>query len=171
MPGMNFSLAMATQAAALCLQLTNQHRSGLHGILSLYESGTANRPMLSAGPRSLPISPPIHLKTTCSPCPALSEAMHALEVARKRDLEWLDAHGLDLHGLDFVVFPEIGDVGWADADVNDASAQHAWTNGVKYSNGNRAIRHLRVPTVSVPMGIMEDIGMLCELDVCRQGIW
>ena len=35
------------------------------------------------------------------------------------------------------------------------STKHSLTNGVKYSNGNRAIRHLGVPTVSVPMGMME----------------
>jgi amidase len=91
--------------------------------------------------------------------PGLPQALHALEAARKRDLEdWLDAQGLD-----FVVFPANGDVGRADADINDASSQHAWTNGVKYSNGNRAIRHLGVPTVSVPMGIMNDIGMPVNL--------
>jgi Asp-tRNA(Asn)/Glu-tRNA(Gln) amidotransferase A subunit family amidase len=91
--------------------------------------------------------------------PGLPQALHALEAARKRDLEdWLDAKGLD-----FIVFPANGDVGWADADVNDASSRHAWTNGVKYSNGNRAIRHLGVPTVSVPMGIIEDRGMQINL--------
>jgi Fe-S cluster biosynthesis and repair protein YggX len=53
----------------------------------------------------------------------------ALEAARKRDLEdWLDAKGLD-----FIVFPANGDAGRADADVNDASSRHAWTNGVKHS--------------------------------------
>ena len=84
--------------------------------------------------------------------PGLEQALNALEVARKRDLEdWLDARNCD-----FVVFPANGDVGKADSDVNDESSKQAWTNGVKYSNGNRAIRHLGVPTVSVPMGIMED---------------
>ena len=91
--------------------------------------------------------------------PGLSQALHALEAARKRDFEdWLDAQSLD-----FIVFPANGDVGRADADVNDVSSQHAWTNGVKYSNGNRAVRHLGVPTVSVPMGIMEDTGMPVNL--------
>jgi amidase len=62
--------------------------------------------------------------------PGLPEALHAIEAARKRDLEdWLDAQGLD-----FIVFPANADVGRADADVNDASSRHAWTNGVKYSN-------------------------------------
>jgi hypothetical protein len=43
---------------------------------------------------------------------------------------------------------------FADLETNLESATHSLKNGVKYSNGNRAIRHLGVPTVSVPMGIM-----------------
>ncbi|KZF20949.1 putative amidase [Xylona heveae TC161] len=85
----------------------------------------------------------------------LETALLALENARKRDLEeWLDKNDLD-----FVVFPANGDVGRADSDRVDASAKHAWQNGVKYSNGNRAIRHLGIPTVSVTMGTMKDTGM------------
>ena len=80
----------------------------------------------------------------------MAEALPALEAQRKRDLEdWMDANGIDL-----VVFPANGDVGEADVDTNDASARHALQNGVKYSNGNRSIRHMGVPTVSVPMGMM-----------------
>jgi hypothetical protein len=54
------------------------------------------------------------------------------------------------------VFPAAGDVGAADADVDSASAAHAWKNGVFYSNGNRALRHLGVPSVTVPMGLIAD---------------
>ena len=98
-------------------------------------------------------------KTDMLSLPGLPQALHALEAARTRDFEdWLNATGVDL-----VVFPANGDVGRANADVNDASSRHAWTNGVKYSNGNRAIRHLGVPTVSVPMGIMEDTCMPVNL--------
>ena len=35
----------------------------------------------------------------------------------------------------------------------------AWRNGVWVANGNLAIRHLGIPTVTVPMGTMADIGM------------
>lgn len=80
----------------------------------------------------------------------IAEALPALEAQRKRDLEeWMDHHGYDV-----VVFPANGDVGRADVDTNDDSARHALQNGVKYSNGNRATRHMGVPTVSVTMGLM-----------------
>ncbi|GIZ43194.1 hypothetical protein CKM354_000643200 [Cercospora kikuchii] len=80
----------------------------------------------------------------------IASALPALEAQRKRDLEdWMD--NLD---IDLVVFPSAGDVGKADLDTNDESARHALQNGVKYSNGNRAIRHMGVPTVSVTMGFM-----------------
>lgn len=81
----------------------------------------------------------------------IASALPALEAQRKRDLEaWMDAHSYDL-----VVFPANGDVGAADLETNPQSAEHALQNGVKYSNGNRAIRHMGVPTVSVTMGRME----------------
>lgn len=78
------------------------------------------------------------------------EALPALEAQRKRDLEgWMDRQGIDV-----VVLPANGDVGRADVDINNESAKHALQNGVKYSNGNRAFRHMGVPTVSVCMGLM-----------------
>lgn len=83
--------------------------------------------------------------------PGLQQVLPALEAQRKRDLEdWMD----DLR-LDCVAFPAQGDVGLADLEFELESARHALQNGVKYSNGNRALRHLGVPTVSVPMGVME----------------
>jgi len=53
----------------------------------------------------------------------------------------------------------LADIGKADADTNPASADHAWKNGVWVANGNLAIRHLGVPTVTAPMGLTSDIGM------------
>ena len=87
--------------------------------------------------------------------PTIPEGVHALEQTRRVDFEeWMD--GL---GLDAVIFPAVADVGPADMDVNPASADLGWRNGVWVANGNLAIRHLGIPTVTVPMGTMADIGM------------
>ena len=89
----------------------------------------------------------------------IAEALPALETGRKRHLEdWLDANGIDL-----VVFPANGDVGKANLEVDEDSARHALQNGVKYSNGNRAIRHFGVPTVSVTMGLLSKSRMPVNL--------
>ena len=87
--------------------------------------------------------------------PTLPDGLRGLEKTRKLDLEdWLDTLKLDA-----VLFPTNADVGPADADINPESADIAWSNGIWVANGNLAIRHLGVPTVTVPMGIMADIGM------------
>jgi amidase len=87
--------------------------------------------------------------------PHLEEGLRGLEETRRVDLEeWMAALGLDA-----VVFPAVADVGPADMDVNKASADLGWRNGVWVANGNLAIRHLGIPTVTVPMGTMADIGM------------
>lgn len=87
--------------------------------------------------------------------PNLAEACRTLEILRKLLLEdWLVKNKFDM-----VVFPAAGDVGKADADITHESGKHAWANGVKYSNGNRAIRHLGVPSVTVPMGVLDGIGV------------
>ena len=87
--------------------------------------------------------------------PTLEQGLRGLERTRQQDLEaWMDRLGLDA-----VLFPTVADVAPADADVNPQSADIAWSNGVWVANGNLAIRHLGVPTVTVPMGLMADIGM------------
>ncbi|WP_407835342.1 amidase [Streptomyces sp. DSM 116496] len=87
--------------------------------------------------------------------PHLEQGLRGLEETRRIDLElWMD--GL---GLDAVLFPAVADVGPADMDVNVASADLGWRNGVWVANGNLVPRHLGIPTVTVPMGTMSDTGM------------
>ncbi|POR35257.1 Uncharacterized protein TPAR_04542 [Tolypocladium paradoxum] len=83
---------------------------------------------------------------------SLDSALRALEGLRK---QLLDDY-LEQHKCDCFVFPSQGDVGAQDSDVNPDSAAHAWKNGVFYSNGNRALRHLGIPSVTVPMGYVKD---------------
>ncbi len=87
--------------------------------------------------------------------PELEAGLRGLEETRRVDLEvWMDELGLDA-----VVFPAVADVGPADMDVNEASADLGWRNGTWIANGNLTVRHLGIPTVTVPMGLMGDIGM------------
>ena len=87
--------------------------------------------------------------------PDIADGLRGLERTRTVDLEkWMDALGLTA-----VVFPAVADVGPADMDVNPASADLGWRNGVWVANGNLAIRHLGIPTVTVPMGTMSDTQM------------
>jgi amidase len=93
--------------------------------------------------------------------PYLEQGARGLEETRRVDLEqWMDALGLDA-----VVFPAVADVGPADMDVNESSANLGWRNGVWVANGNLAIRHLGIPTVTVPMGTMDDTGMPVGLTI------
>lgn len=85
----------------------------------------------------------------------LPDGLRGLEETRRIDLEsWMDEHRLDA-----VVFPAVADVGPADMDVNVASADLGWRNGTWIANGNLTVRHLGIPTVTVPMGLMADIAM------------
>lgn len=87
--------------------------------------------------------------------------MRGLEETRQRDFEdWLAENRIDA-----VVFPAAADVGPADADTDPASADIAWRNGVWVSNGNLVPRHLGIPTVTIPMGAMDDTGMPVGLTV------
>ncbi len=97
--------------------------------------------------------------------PELEDGFRGLEATRKIDLEdWMDRQNLDA-----VIFPAVADIGPADADINPASADRAWRNGVWVANGNLAIRHLGIPTVTVPMGMLTDIGMPAGLTFAGRG--
>ncbi len=93
--------------------------------------------------------------------PAMAEGLAGLEETRRLDWdEWLDALGIDA-----VVMPTLADVAPADADTNPASAALAWRNGTWVANGNLVWRHFGIPTVTVPMGTMEDTGMPVGLTI------
>ncbi|WP_084733679.1 nitrilase-related carbon-nitrogen hydrolase [Nostocoides jenkinsii] len=66
---------------------------------------------------------------------------------------------VQVDGLRVGIFPASADVGPADADTNPDSAALAWRNGVWVANGNLVPRHFGLPTVTVPLGLMADIGM------------
>jgi amidase len=102
-----------------------------------------------------------HPYSSFTDIPEIEGGVRGLEETRRLDLEeWM----LRL-GLDAVVFPAVADVGPADMDVDEASADLGWRNGVWVANGNLAIRHLGIPTVTVPMGTMADIGMPVGLTI------
>jgi amidase len=103
--------------------------------------------------------------TPLTEIPTMREGIIGLEKAREIDLEkWMDQLGLDA-----VVFPAVADVGPADADVNPDSADLAWRNGTWVANGNLIPRHLGIPTVTTPMGVMADIGMPVGLTFAGRG--
>ncbi|MBO1902975.1 amidase [Leucobacter weissii] len=84
-----------------------------------------------------------------------ADGLRALVRLRERLFEeWLAEQGFD-----GAVFPANADAGREDAERDPVSADHAWSNGVFFSNGNYALRHLGIPTVTVAMGVMADIGM------------
>ncbi|MDX8481650.1 hypothetical protein RFN28_24785 [Mesorhizobium sp. VK24D] len=100
----------------------------------------------------------------CPAIPTIEAGLKGLEQTRRVDFEdWLQANRLDA-----VVLPAVADVGPADADINEASAALAWRNGTWVANGNLVWRHLGIPTVTVPMGTMADIGMPVGLTFAGQ---
>jgi amidase len=93
--------------------------------------------------------------------PDMEAGLKGLEATRRIDFEdWMTELGLHA-----IVFPAVADVGKADADVNEVSAKLAWRNGTWVANGNLVWRHLGIPTVTVPMGVMADIGMPVGLTI------
>lgn len=87
--------------------------------------------------------------------PGIEHLLEGLERARRIDFEdWLVSQNLDL-----IAFPAAGDVGREDLFERAESLEHASRDGVVYSNGNRVLRHLGIPTVTVPMGFMADTQM------------
>ncbi|CAM1510635.1 Fc.00g009700.m01.CDS01 [Cosmosporella sp. VM-42] len=103
--------------------------------------------------------------TTIYDLPGCEGALKALEAMRRASYEeWMDENGFDL-----VAFPTNGDVPFADADENLESMLHALHDGIKYANGGRALKHLGVPCITLPMGNMKDKGMPVGLTFCAKG--
>ncbi|MFT8705359.1 MAG: amidase [Bifidobacterium sp.] len=87
--------------------------------------------------------------------PELEQGLRGLEAIRKRHLEaWMRAENLDV-----LIFPTNSNVAKADTDVDEVDNTEAWQDGTWFSNGNRFIRHLGIPTVTTTMGVMSDTGM------------
>lgn len=87
--------------------------------------------------------------------PDFADGLRALVRLREELFEsWLAENGFD-----GVVFPANADAARENAERDIDAADHAWSNGVFFSNGNYALRHLGIPSVTVAMGIMSDIGM------------
>lgn len=57
------------------------------------------------------------------------------------------------------MWPANGDVGREAAEVDCDAGALTWRNGFARSFGNFAIRQMGVPTVTVPIGAMNDTGM------------
>jgi amidase len=87
--------------------------------------------------------------------PVVRAGLEGLEETRRIDMDdWLRDNNFDA-----AIFPTLSDIAPSDADGNPASSQIAWRNGVWVATGNLAIRHLGIPTVTVPMGTAADIHM------------
>jgi hypothetical protein len=60
-------------------------------------------------------------------------------------------------------------VGHAESETTREAMVDALRDGVKYSNGNRALKHLGVPAVTVPMGMLTDKQMPIGLTFAGKG--
>ncbi|HEY0120798.1 MAG TPA: amidase family protein [Rhizobium sp.] len=97
--------------------------------------------------------------------PQLAAIMKGLERARRELFDnWMVEERLD-----FVAFPANCDISRADAETAVPSSDQAWTNGTVFSNMNHVMRHLGIPSVSVPMGRMADTAMPVNLTFCGPG--
>ncbi|WP_235038081.1 amidase family protein [Microbacterium sp. 18062] len=82
-------------------------------------------------------------------------ALRGLVTARERHFDdWMREQRLDL-----VAFPANSDVGRWNTDVDGDSAAASWADGTIFSTMNHAMRRVGLPSVTLPMGVMTDIGM------------
>lgn len=93
--------------------------------------------------------------------PHLEPGLKGLRETYRLDVDvWMNELGLDA-----VLMPTVADIGPADMDKVKESADLGWRNGVWVANGNIAIRHLGIPTVTIPMGLLPDINMPIGLTI------
>lgn len=84
-----------------------------------------------------------------------ASALRGYETMRRVEFEdWLKAQKLDL-----VVFPANADLGEATANRDPVAFDRAMLNGIYFSNMNSVMRQLGIPSITVPMGILDDIRM------------
>lgn len=96
--------------------------------------------------------------------PDCQQALESLEAMRVQYLhDWMDENNIDV-----LAFPTHSDVPFADADENYDSMLHALQDGIKYANGGRALKHLGVPCITVPMGNTADKQMPLGLTFASQ---
>lgn len=97
--------------------------------------------------------------------PLAAEGLRGLNRARKELLEdWMDAEGFAA-----LAWPASCDVAPANADVDPEAHKIAVRNGTWVANGNLVLRHLGIPTVTIPMGLAEEIGMPFGLTFAGRG--
>jgi amidase len=97
--------------------------------------------------------------------PHANEGLAGLNRARKVLLEeWMDKEGLTA-----LAWPASCDIAPANADLDLESHKIATTNGTWVANGNLVPRHLGIPTITIPMGIAEDIAMPFGLTFAGRG--
>lgn len=69
----------------------------------------------------------------------------------------------------------VADIGRADMGKSLALADYGWLNGVWAANSNLVIRYLGILMVTIPMGLINDIGMPLGLTFaarpCTSGFW
>jgi amidase len=62
-------------------------------------------------------------------------------------------------GLDLLAFPANSDIGPWNADTDPVAARLAWADGCVFSSTNHVVRRVGIPTVTLPMGLMDDTAM------------
>jgi amidase len=92
----------------------------------------------------------------------IGPAVAGLDRARRELFEdWLDREGIDV-----VAFPANSDIAPYDADVDPEAARAAWADGAVFSTTNHVLRRVGIPSVTIPMGTMDDTGMPVGATVC-----